>query len=57
MEYAKNHNTHIGGWRENGKYYFDASIIVQDKEEAIRIGKKNEQIAIYDFQAGEPIYL
>lgn len=57
IEYAKKHNTYIGGWQEDGKYYFDASIIVKDKDEAIRIGRENEQIAIYDFQAGEPIYL
>ena len=57
IEYAKKHNTYIGGWLEEGKFYFDASIVVQDKEEALRIGKENEQIAIYDFQTGLPIYL
>lgn len=57
IEFAKKHNTYIGGWLEDGKYYFDASTIVQDKEEALRIGRENEQIAIFDFQTGLPIYL
>jgi fructokinase len=40
----------FGGWfnDENGKYYFDASLIFEKFEDAFDFGKKNNQIAIYD---------
>lgn len=57
VEYAINHNTCIGGWKEKEKYYFDASVIYEDREEAIRKGREQEQIAIFDLEKGEPIYL
>lgn len=42
--------TALGGWynSENGKFYFDAVIVVNDLETAIRLGRENEQIAIFD---------
>lgn len=39
----------FGGWydSESGFYYYDATIIFQDREEAIEAGRANEQIAIF----------
>lgn len=49
LEHAKKHDKHIGGWR-NGKYYFDSVKIfpVENLEEAIKFGKDNKQISIFD---------
>lgn len=44
------HGYCIGGWLndENGKFYWDASVIVDDLEEAKRLGRKFGQLAIFD---------
>ena len=48
-------NTHaeinaVGGWynSENDRYYFDAVIVVDTLEEAIKLGRENKQIAVFD---------
>jgi len=40
----------VGGWynSENGKFYFDATIVVSDLSTALELGRANEQIAIFD---------
>lgn len=40
----------VGGWldTETGLYYYDATIITDDLQEAIQLGKINKQIAIFD---------
>lgn len=40
----------FGGWynSKNGQYYYDATIIVDDLERAIELGRANKQIAIFD---------
>ena len=42
----------FGGWydSESGLYYYDATVIYQDREEAIEIGRANNQIAIFDLE-------
>ena len=42
----------FGGWydSESGLYYYDATVIYQDREEAIEAGRANEQIAIFDLE-------
>ena len=57
IEYAKKHKTCIGGWKEKNQYYFDASKIYTDKNQAIKVGIENEQIAIYDLDNQDVIYL
>ena len=49
----------IGGWynSENGQYYYDATIVVDDLQEAIRLGKANKQIAIFDLNNMQEIRL
>ena len=61
IAYAKHHPeiTAFGGWlnTENNKYYFDAVIICQDLNEAVKLGKLNKQIAIFNLSTLEEIKL
>lgn len=49
----------FGGWydSESGLYYHDATVIFQDREEALETGRANEQIAIFDLGKLEEIRL
>lgn len=49
----------FGGWynSDNGKYYFDATIIVDDLAKAKELGRINNQIAIFDLANLEEIRL
>lgn len=49
----------FGGWynSENGKFYFDATIIVDDLNQALELGRINKQIAIFDLKNSLPIDL
>lgn len=61
VDYVSTHNeiNAFGGWydRESGKYYYDATIIVEDKDKAIEIGRLNNQLAIFDLANLEEIRL
>ena len=48
-----------GGWydSESGLFYYDATVIYQDREKAIEAGRANEQIAIFDLSNLEEIRL
>ena len=52
IKYSETHQeiNAFGGWynSENGKYYFDATIIVDDLAKAIELGRVNNQLAIFD---------
>lgn len=49
----------FGGWHdsESGLYYYDATVIFQDRAEAIEAGRANDQIAIFDLANLEEIRL
>lgn len=49
----------FGGWHdsESGLYYYDATVIFQDRAKAIEAGRANEQIAIFDLANLEEIRL
>lgn len=46
---------YVGAWTHDGTLYLDATTIVSDRDEAVRLGKERKQIAIYDFATGEDI--
>ena len=50
LTHAKMHDKVVGGWlsEENGFFYYDSIKIFTDLNEAIRFGKENKQIAIFD---------
>lgn len=55
-------NGFIGGWldteaNDKDNFYLDISVNIQNKDEAIKLAKKNNQLAIYDVASGESIYL
>lgn len=39
----------FGGWynSENGQFYYDATIIVEDLEKALELARANDQLAIF----------
>ena len=48
IEMASDTTGIMGGWNDDGLFYWDAVYIVHDRELAIVLGKANEQIAIFD---------
>lgn len=50
LKHALEHEKKVGGWlnEENGEFYFDSIRIFTDPDEAIRFGRENQQIAIFD---------
>ena len=60
VEYAiKNDIQCVGGWldKKTGRFYFDATVIVSEKKEAIALGKANKQIAIFNLNSKREIRL
>lgn len=49
----------FGGWYDSksGRYYYDASVIVKDRAEALELARVNGQLAIYDLDNLEEIRL
>ena len=47
----------LGIWIDSGKAYIDISKTYQRKGYAVKIGNKNNQISIWDWQAQEAIML
>lgn len=61
IEHALKNDKVIGGWfnEKNNKFYFDSNKVfsINELEEAIEFGKKNEQISIFNLDRGKPIWL
>lgn len=61
IEYVNNHPevNAIGGWydTESGRYYYDATIVVNTLSEAIELGRINKQLAIFNLNTLEEIRL
>lgn len=61
IEYAQNHKNikAFGGWLDSktNKFYFDATIICDDLETAKELGRRNNQLAIFDLENLEEIRL
>jgi hypothetical protein len=59
LNHALEHEKIVGGWldEEDGKYYYDSCKIFENREEAIKFGKQNKQIAIFDITNLELIKL
>ena len=50
-------SAYLGAWIDEGITYIDISVLVENKEDAMELGKINNQLAIYDIQKNESIYL
>lgn len=51
--------TCVGGWldTETGLYYYDATVVLTDRAEAIALGRANKQLAIFHLDTCEEIRL
>lgn len=47
----------FGGWYYEGRFYFDSCRVFKDREEAIKFGRENKQIAIFDLDNLQEIRL
>lgn len=56
-EYLTEPDTYIGGWLDEGIGYLDVSKNIQDLEEALAAAKAGNQLAIWDVEKFESIYL
>lgn len=50
-------NAYLGAWIDEGIVYIDISVLVENKEDALELGKVNNQLAIYDIENNDSIYL
>ena len=50
-------NAYLGAWIDEGITYIDISVLVENKEDALEMGKINNQLAIYDIENNKSIYL
>ena len=50
-------NEYIGLWINNNKLYIDITKHYKNKKEALKIGIKNKQLAIYDIKQNKNIYI
>lgn len=50
LEHAERYEKTVGGWlnEDDGYFYYDSVKIYLNREEAIRAGRENKQIAIFD---------
>jgi hypothetical protein len=54
---AKEKTGIVGGWNEDGNFYWDAVQIFDNEESATKAGIDNEQIAIYQIEANRLKFL
>ena len=47
--------TFVGTWIDEGTVYIDAVAYVRDRAEALAMGRAANQIAVWDFAAGEAV--
>ena len=49
----------MGGWFDEraNRYYYDCVMIVNDLQEALKIGRANEQLAVYSLDENKEIRL
>lgn len=57
MKELKKNNRYIGGWMDNNKLYLDISVNVKCPIKAVKKGKKEKQLAIFDIANLECINL
>ena len=57
FELLKENENFLGTWLEDNKIYIDISKNFNDKEKALQVAEENKQLAIFDLQKMESIYL
>ena len=54
---ANDNQAYIGFWLDNDDLYVDISINIDNLNDAIKIAQENKQLAIYNCEKGESIYV
>lgn len=54
---AKRNGAYVGLWLDSKDLYLDLSVNIQDKRQALKIARDNEQLAIYDCKNEVSIYV
>ena len=54
---ARKLGAYVGAWVDGGKLYLDISKIVLGRQKAMKLGRLNHQLAIYDNEKAESVYL
>ena len=57
QEKAQKYGAYIGAWIDNGVLYLDISKHVKSKRKALKLARKNYQLAIYDIKKGKSVYI
>lgn len=57
QRYMNSNNMYFGIWIEKKSVYMDISLNIQDQRKAILSGKANKQIAIYNIEENNTIFL
>ncbi|WP_372472627.1 hypothetical protein AB4865_07340 [Capnocytophaga sp. ARDL2] len=59
IEVASKTTNLVGGWldKSENKFYYDAVMIVEDLENAKKLGKENKQLAIFNLETETEIRL
>lgn len=55
FDFARRHSKIFGGWQSGEHFYYDADMLIEDREEAIRVAKENAQLSIYNIKTAEYI--
>lgn len=50
LEVALKTSKVIGGWKDGRKWYWDASLLFDNEDDATKAGIENEQLAIYNIE-------
>lgn len=50
QKYLQDERVHVGGWKDSEGFHFDLSIVTPSREEALALGTKYKQKAIFDFK-------
>ncbi len=50
LRIAQLKQTALGGWEHKGKFYWDAVLLIPDRETAERLGRENGQIGIFNIE-------
>ena len=54
---AEQYNAYVGLWLDGDDLYLDISTNIQDQQQAIKMARDNNQLAIYDIDGGVSVYV
>lgn len=55
-ETLRNEDRYLGAWFQDGYYWFDTPVVLQDKQDALEVARQNDQEGIFDLETYETLY-